>query len=221
MTLRDFVLIVARSWIVVAVSVAVGLVASGIFAFTTVPTYTASADVLFSGHDSRGGQDQAYFNGYVQSRMQSYGELANSTSLLEAAAEAIGPKQSAADLDGRVTIEVSERNTVATISVVDSTAKGAADAANAVAEALVDAVGELEPDYAPMPPTGGEDDSTEATIQGVITHEAGVPSSSDASSPYLYLLAGALGGLAISIGVIAYREALGGDDPPSSSAEDR
>ena len=124
MTLRDYVLIVARSWIVVAVAVAIGLVTAGIVAFTTTPTYSSSAEVLFSGYQPDGGQDQAYFSGYVQSRMPTYAKLASSTGLLESAADAIGSGESASALRGRTTIDVSESDTVATISVSDSTAKG-------------------------------------------------------------------------------------------------
>ena len=82
MTLRDYVLIVARSWIVVVVTVIVGLVTAGILALAATPTYTASAQVLFTGHATTSGQDLAYVGNYVQSRMQTYKNLGTSTSLL-------------------------------------------------------------------------------------------------------------------------------------------
>jgi capsular polysaccharide biosynthesis protein len=220
-TLRDYVRIVARSWIVVAVSVALGLGTAGIVASTSTATYTSSAEVLFSGYVPTGGQDQAYFSGYVQSRMATYAKLAGSTSLLKSAADAIGDGETAAALSDRTTIDVSDSDTVATISVADSNAKAAARAADAVADALLEGVYALEPAFAPESTTAGNKDAKGATIQGVITREAAVPSSPSGPSLILQLLAGLLLGLLVSIGVIAFREALRGDDRPSSAAEGR
>ncbi|MGI9085746.1 MAG: YveK family protein [Aeromicrobium sp.] len=219
MTLRDYLLLVARSWIVIAVTVAVGLVVAGLLAVTASTSYSASAQVLFTGYDPRGGQDQAFFGNYVQSRMPTYGTLADSTRLLESAVDAIGSGETAEELGSRTEIEVSVSETMATVTVVDSTASAAARSANAVAEAFIDDVGRLEPEHVPAARTGDDTDSTQATITGVITREAVAPASPIGQNVPLHLLAGALSGLAVSIGVVALREVLrreassAGEDP--------
>jgi capsular polysaccharide biosynthesis protein len=219
-TLRDYVLIVARSWIVVAVSVAVGLVTAGIVALTTTATYTSTAQVLFTGHASTSGQDLAYVGNYVQSRMQTYKNLGTSTSMLESVASVLKSDETPEELADRTDIQVSQLNTVASVSATDTTAKGAADTANTLGAALLETVRKLEADNAADPKAEGNDEPAAATIQGVITGKAEVPRSpSDPDIP-LYLLAGLLAGLIVSFGVIALREVLRGETSTSSPGED-
>jgi capsular polysaccharide biosynthesis protein len=217
-TLRDYVLIVARSWIVVAVSVAVGLVTAGIVALTTTTTYTSTAQVLFTGHASTSGQDLAYVGNYVQSRMQTYKNLGTSTSMLESVAEVLNSDETPDELADRTDIQVSQLNTVAKVSATDTTAKGAADTANTLGAALLETVRKLEADNA-ADPRGG-DEPAAATIQGVVTGKAEVPTSPSDPDVPLYLLAGLLAGLIVSFGVIALREVLRGETSTSSPGED-
>ncbi len=217
MTLRDYVLVFARNWVVVAVTVVAGLVTAGAVAFTSPTTYETSAKVLFTGHDTGSGQDLAYVGAYVQSRMATYSTLDGSTELLEAAAEEIGGGETAETLRPRIDIEVSERETVAVVVATDETAAGAARAADAVAVALLDSVARVEPEFASSPTDRG--DSSTTTIMGTVTQEAVVPGAPVAPDFSMHLLVGALGGLLVSAAVIVYREAWRGDQS-SSGAED-
>ena len=74
-TLRDYVLIVGRSWIVIVVTVVIGLATAVDLAFAATPTYTSSAQVRSTGHATTSGQDLAYVGNYVQSRTQTYERL--------------------------------------------------------------------------------------------------------------------------------------------------
>jgi len=218
-TLRDYVLIVARSWIVVVATVAVGIVTAGIVALASTSMYTSSAQVLFTGHAATSGQDLAYVGNYVQSRMQTYKKLGTSANLMTTVGETLGSKESPAELAGRIEVGVTHLTTVATITAKDTTAKGAATTADTVAKALLDAVQTLEAENA-AEATGGQGDPAAATVEGVVTGVADVPSSpSDPNIP-LYLLAGALAGLAASIGVVALREVLRGEASSSPARED-
>ena len=231
MTLRDYVLIVARSWIVIAVTIAVGLLTAGILALTATTKYTASAQVLFTGHATTSGQDLAYVGNYVQARMQTYKNLGTSTSMLESVIGTIGSDETPRELADRTDISVSQLNTVATVTATDTTAKGAAETANTLGAALVSTVGELEADNAEKDEldgaeqdgaeqTGSDDREASATIQGVITGTAEVPTSPSDPDLKLYLLAGALAGLIVSIVVVALREVLrGGTSASSPSGE--
>jgi capsular polysaccharide biosynthesis protein len=214
-TLRDYVLIVARSWIVVAVTVAVGLVVAGILALTATPMYSSSAQVLFTAHAPTGGQDLAYAGNYVQSRMQTYKNLGSSGNLLLTVTKDLGSDETPDELAARIKVEVSQLNTVVTISAKDTTAKGAARTANTVASALLDSVRTLEGENAFDPDPGQQGD--EATVQGVVAGEAVAPSSPSEPNTLLFLVAGALIGLLVSVGVVALREVLSGR-PQSSTA---
>lgn len=206
-TLRDYVLAFARHWTVIASAVVAGLLTAGVAAVLTPPTYHASAQVLFTGHDSASGQDQAYMGGYVQARMATYGKLDSSTRMLTAAAEEIGSGETAETLRARTEIDVTERDTVAVVQVTDGSAEKATHAANAVAAAFLGDVARLEPGFTTERPTDGDPGLNQPTITGTVTHQAVVPSSPIAPNLPLYLLVGALGGLLVSIGVIVYREA--------------
>lgn len=220
MTLRDYLLIVARSWIVVAVAVAAGLLTAGVLVVTTTATYTASAQVLFTGHATTSGQDLAYVGNYVQSRMQTYKNLGKSTDLLQSVSKAIGSKETPKELAARTEIEVSQISTVATVSASDTSAKGAARTANVLAAALLNAVQKLEADNAADPKANTDDQPATATIQGVVTGRAEPPTSaSDPNIPF-YLVSGVLAGLIVSIGVIAIREVLKGESSASRAGED-
>jgi capsular polysaccharide biosynthesis protein len=212
-SLRDYVLIVARSWIVIVVTVAVGLAIAGILAMTATTKYTSSAQVLFTGHASTSGQDLAYVGNYVQSRMQTYKNLGASNSILEPVVEAIGSDETAKELAGRTDVEVSQLNTVARVTATDTTAKGAARTANALAGALLDAVQRLEADDA------GGVEPAKATVEGVISGKAEIPTSPSDPDVPLYLLCGLLAGLIVSIGVVALREVLSGKDSSSPAGE--
>jgi capsular polysaccharide biosynthesis protein len=210
-TLRDYVLIVARNWIIVAVTVAIGVVAAGILALTATTKYTSSAQVLFTGHATTSGQDLAYVGNYVQQRMQTYKNLGTSNSILEPVVKAIGTDDTTKELADRTEISVSQLNTVATVSATDTTAKGAALTANTLAGALLNAVQKLEAGNAADPDSSGRSHQATATVQGVVTGKAEVPTSpSDPDIPF-YLLVGLLAGLAVSFGVIALREVLRGE----------
>ena len=213
MTLRDYVLVVARSWIVVVVTVATGLVAAGILALTATTKYTSSAQVLFTGHASSSGQDLAYVGNYVQSRMQTYKNLGGSNSILNPVVKVIGSDESAKELAARTEVEVSQLNTVATVTATDTTAKGAARTANTLAGALLNAVQRLEADDA------GSEEPPKTTVEGVISSRAEVPTSPSDPDVALYLLSGLLAGLIVSIGVVALREVLRGEDSSSPAGE--
>ena len=218
MTLRDYVLAFARHWIIVTIAIVVGLVTAGITAALTPPTYRGSAQVLFTGRDPSSGQDQAYIGGYVQARMGTYGKLVSSTEMLTAASKKIGAGETEEHLRSQTRIDVSEQDTVATIEVTDESARRAARSADAVAVAFLDEVARLEPDFSIQRPDGEGARSNGVTITGTVTRKAIVPRSPIAPMLSLYLLAGALGGLFVSVGVIVYREAWRSGGTRSSGA---
>jgi capsular polysaccharide biosynthesis protein len=97
------------------------------------------------------------------------------------------------------------------VSASDRTAKGAAETANTMAAALLETVKSLEADNADQKP-GTEPETAKATVQGIITGKAEKPTSPSDPNVPLYLVAGLLAGLLVSVGVVAVREVLRGED---------
>ena len=79
--------------------------------------------------------------------------------------------------------------------MTDPTAKGAARTANTVARVLLEAVQKLEGGNAVDPSLGDDDKPAKATVRGVVSGKAQVPTLPSGPSLPLYLLTGAgLGG---------------------------
>ena len=135
-------------------------------------------------------------------------------------AQAIGSDETPRELADRTDIQVSQLNTVAVVSATDTTAKGAARTANTLGAALLNAVQKLEADNAADPSAPKSEEAATATIQGVVTGKAEAPKSPSDPDVPLYLLAGLIAGLVVSIGVIALREVLRGETSTSSPGED-
>ncbi len=200
MTLRDYVRIIARHRIVLAVSVAIGLVTAGVMAVAVTPTYTASTQVLFTGHATTSGQDLAYTGSYVQARMQTYKRIGTSTSVMDAVASSLGSDKTPEELADEVEIQVSQLNTVATVSATAPSATEAARTANAVARALIATVGKVE-----IETDKGTD---KVSVEGVVIGPATVPDSPSDPQLVFNLLVGLIAGIVVGVGVVAVREVL-------------
>jgi capsular polysaccharide biosynthesis protein len=195
--LREYLLLAARNWLVLVASVLVGLVTAGVLVLTATPQYESRAQVLFTAQDAANGRDLAYAGTYLQSRIQTYKDLATSPTVLSPVIEELELDESPSDLAERTEIEVSQIKTVVGITVHDPSAKDAAATANAVADALLAAVTQLETDPTPTAET--------ARVAGAVVGPAEEASDpSDPNAP-LYLLAGLFAGLLVGSAVVAVR----------------
>jgi capsular polysaccharide biosynthesis protein len=204
MDLRDYLLLLARHWILLAVAAVVGVAAAGVVALVTTPQYAARADVVFTAHNVDSGQDQAYAGTYVQSRVQTYRDLATSDAVLAPVIEQLELDESAADLADRTEIEVSQVDTVVGVIVEDPSAKQAAKLADAVATSLVSAVGGIE--------RGADDPEDAPVVVGQLVGPADAPADPAVPNVPLHLLAGLLVGLLLGFGVVGVRHVLRAED---------
>lgn len=213
MDLRDYLLLVARNWIILAATTAVGLVTAGIYVLVATPMYESRAQVVFSAHNVDTGQDLAYAGNYVQGRIQTYKDLATSPTVLNAALAAMGSDETPRELAKRTVVQVSQLNTVVKIAVKDSSAKKSEVASNAVAASLIGAVTNIE--------TGKTQKADSPTVEGVVVGPAEVETkAADPNKPF-YLAAGLLVGLVVGFGVIAIRRVITGEPPTAIVPEDR
>lgn len=195
MDLRDYLLLAARNWLVLAVTAGVGLVTAGVLILVATPQYEARAQVLFSARNAGNGQDLAYAGNYVQSRIQTYKDLATSRVVLASVIEARDLDESVDGLAERVEVEVSQIDTVVTVVVSDPDAADAASTANAVAEALLGAVAEID----------GSSAADAPSVEGRMVSPAEEPADPADPDKPLYLLAGLLGGLFVGAAVVGVR----------------
>ncbi|MCW2800863.1 MAG: chromosome partitioning protein [Aeromicrobium sp.] len=215
MDLRDYLVLVARNWIILVVTMVVGLAAAGVMILIATPKYESTARVVFTAHDVNSGQDLAYAGNYVQSRMQTYKNLATSPTVMGPVVSTLGEDESTEHLAHRTTVEVSQIDTIMTIAVKDESAKTSAKAANAVAASLIGTVTKIESNRTEV--------QGSPTVEGVTIGPAHVESSPASPNKSLYLLAGLLVGLLISVVVIAVRQVYVGEgvnkavDVPGSS----
>lgn len=213
MDLRDYVVLVARHWIVLAAAVVAGVVTAGVAIFLVTPQYESTAQVVFTAQNAGDGQDIAFAGNYVQGRIQTYKDLATSPVVLTAALGSVGSDDSASSLEDRTKIEVSQIDTVVDVSVRDPEADEAAEAANAIANALIAKVAELE--------TGQNASPKAPRISGVIVGPAEEEDSPASPKKPLYLLAGLLAGLFVGLALVAVRHVLGTPRPTPSVTDPR
>jgi capsular polysaccharide biosynthesis protein len=211
--LRDYIVLVARNWIILAGTVVVGLATAGALILFATPQYKSTTEVVFTAKNAANGQDLAYAGTYVQSRIQTYKDLATSHTVMSSVIDKLNLDESPKGLADRTQVEVSQLNTVVGLSVQDPSATAAARTADEVAAALLGAVARLE--------TADHPTSETPTIEGVVVGPAEVASSPADPDWRLYLLTGLLAGLLVGFGVIAVRHVLrAGDRSPASTAPD-
>jgi capsular polysaccharide biosynthesis protein len=203
--LRDYIVLVARSWIILSVTAAVGLATAGVLILVATPQYQSTTQVVFTAKNAANGRDMAYAGTYVQSRIQTYKDLAKSPTVMSSVIEELDLKESPANLANRTEVEVSQLDTLVEVSVEDPSAKAAARTADEVAAALLGAVSRLETADRPTAET--------PTIEGVVVGPAEVAASPADPDWRLYLLSGLLAGLLVGLAVVAVRHVLSAGDP--------
>lgn len=204
MDLRDYLVLVARNWIILTVTALVGVVTAGVLILVATPQYESTSQVVFTAKNAANGQDLAYAGTYLQSRIQTYKDLATSPTVMAGVIKELDLNESAGGLADRTEVEVSQLDTVMELSVEDESAEAAARIANQVAVELIGAVVDLETADRPTAET--------PNIEGVVVGPAEVSSSPADPNWQLYLLSGLLGGLLAGLAVVAVRQVLRAPD---------
>ncbi len=206
MDLRAYAELIVRYWILILATIAAGLIAAIVLIVLATPKYTSTAEVVFTGHGGDGGQDIAFAGNYTQSRMQTYKRLGTSSEVLSPVIDKLGLNETVSELAQRISVDVSQVSTFAAVSVTDESADQAAEIANGVAAQLIEVVEALEvTDPAATGPTAV------SAMQGVVVSPAEVEKSASDPNKKLYLGAGGLLGLIMSLGILATLTATGFD----------
>lgn len=196
---HEYLLVLLRNWLVIAVTVLIGVLVGWGVTSTMTAAYGASAQVLFTGHAGTNGQDQAYVGTYTQSRLTTYQRLAESSSVLTQVSKDLGGAEAVGSLRSRISLSPVQNTTIVTVSATAATRKQALATASSVAAHLKAAVEALE---------NGTSSSSKAFVTATVIGKPEASSQPVSPKLPLNLLIGALAGLAVSAGVVTVREAV-------------
>ncbi|WOF22257.1 polysaccharide biosynthesis tyrosine autokinase [Microbacterium betulae] len=144
MELRDYIRILRKNSILIALIALLTVAAAGVYSLTRTPEYEATSEVFVSSQAGTTIEDQQQGNTYTQARVQSYVTLATRPYVLDTVIDELALDTTATDLATRVTASSPLDTTVISLTVTDEDADVAAQIANAVAMSLTEAVDQVE-----------------------------------------------------------------------------
>ena len=141
MEMSDFLQIVKRQWIVIAIITLLAVVAALVFSFVQKPVYEARATCVVSPTTS-GASEYAAVQ-VISTLLHTINEIAVSSPVLEGAAQRLGAAVDLNQLKQDVASQVITDTQIIAISVRDEKPVKAMNKANAVAVSLVDYVNKM------------------------------------------------------------------------------
>lgn len=222
LTLHDYLGVLRRSWVLILVSTVLGALLGVAASLATTPVYQASSQ-LFVSVKSTGEVSAAYSGGlFVQQRVQSYVDLANSEGVLQPVVEELGLDTTYRALAPQVTAETPKDTVLLNVLVTDTDPAQAARIANATAASFAREIQRLEganPAGADQPGTKASkaDTQDQLPVQATVTRTAEVPSAPIAPNRMLNLALGVFLGFGVGLSIALLRHTL---DTSIKSAED-
>ena len=192
MELAEYANVLRRRWLVIVSSALLAaLVALG-WAWSTPPSYTATAKVYVSLSTGESTSDLLQGSTYVKNLIESYAALTDMPVVLDPVARDLGPGTTGRELATAVTADSPLNTSIIEIKAVDGQPGRAAQIANAVAQQLSTTVVELSP----ATPTG------EQAIAVTVVSPAEVPEYPSAPRTRLLTAAGGAAGLGLSVALV-------------------
>ncbi|WP_454851913.1 polysaccharide biosynthesis tyrosine autokinase [Promicromonospora soli] len=189
MELVEYANVLRRRWAVIVGVALVGALAAFGWAWSTPPTYTATAKVYVSLNTGESTSDLLQGSTYVKNLIESYAALTDMPVVLDPVAEDLGDDVSGRYLATIVSADSPLNTSIIEIKVDHGAPESAAQIANSVAQQLSTTVVELSP----AAPTG------EQSIEVTVVSPAEVPQYPSAPRTRLLVAAGGAGGLALSV----------------------
>ena len=192
MELVEYANVLRRRWAVIVCSALVGALAAFAWAWSTPPTYTATAKVYVSLNTGESTSDLLQGSTYVKNLIESYAALTDMPVVLDPVARDLGPEVTGRYLATIVSADSPLNTSIIEIKVDHGVPESAAQIADAVARQLSTTVVDLSPSA----PTG------EQSIEVTVVSPAETPRYPSAPRTRLLTAAGGAGGLAISIALV-------------------
>ena len=141
----QYVRAVRAHWILVAFLTVVGGASAVAYSLAQEPLYSASAELFVAASDNADNSGQLQQGGlFVQQRVKSYADIANSPTVMNAVIRDLGLTMSADQLASRVSARSQLDKVLLEITAVDASPERARDIANSAARAFPEFVNDLE-----------------------------------------------------------------------------
>lgn len=189
MTLRDYLGVIRRRWLLIAAFTVAGILAAIAVLAIVPPTYTAATRVLVSLNNARTPAELEQGNNFVQARTRSYVVAARSPLVLNSVIEQLRLPEGSEELARKIQANAELNTVVVTISVTDTSPARAALIAESLVRNFIRSVEDIE----------RPEDSTRSLVKLSLIAPATEPTSPSAPNRTVVLAAGTLGGLGLGL----------------------
>jgi succinoglycan biosynthesis transport protein ExoP len=199
MDIRDYIRILRKGWLIIAVFVLVGLGAASLYTLVQTPKFTSSSKVFVStsGGSTVGELQQG--NTFTQQRVKTYADLVSTPIVLLPVIADLGLALSSDELSSMVTATAPLDTTLIEISVVDADAAEAAAIATGVSESLTRVVETVETSDAAV---------GVSPVRLTLVQHASVAQKPTSPNAPLNIVLGAVVGLALGVALAVLKEML-------------
>ena len=191
--MRSYRRVFRDQWLLIVAAVLVALLVAGAVTLLAPRTYLASTQLFVTAQVE---SNPSVGSQFAQDEVRSYAEIVDSPTITAPVIEELQLDDTPAELGDRITADVPLDTAVLNISVEDSSAKQAAQIADAVAERLKATATELET----------PDGQTSASVKITVVKEAAVPTAAVSPQPMNNLLLALLLGLGLGVGLALLRD---------------
>lgn len=186
-----------RSWVLIAACAMLGLLVASAFSLIVKPTYAAKTQLFVAIQSTGSVAELQQGNSFTQARVQSYVQTATTPVVLQPVIDTLGLQVTPGELAATVSARADINTVLITVSAVNSSPVQAAAIAQAVAESLVEVVGDLE----------SPDSGSVSPIKLSVVTPAVAPTSPSSPNTKLNLVIGLVGGVVLGVAVAALRMA--------------
>ncbi|MFD7322519.1 polysaccharide biosynthesis tyrosine autokinase [Streptomyces sp. NPDC059875] len=208
MDLRGYLKLLARRWPTVLICLMLGIAAAEVVTAVRTPVYEARTQLFVA---TRSGADTSELNqgqSFSQARVQSYSAIVATRQVTQPVVRQLKLPYTPSELASRITAEAPLNTVLINIKVRDTDPTRAARIADAVADRFVGLVERLETPKKALTSGKKESASSVSPVSLGVTEKAAVPKKPVSPNRLLGLALGVLGGLLLSAGIVALREAL-------------
>ena len=201
MELRDYVRILHKSWVLILASTLLGIGVAALYSIVVTPKYEAATELYVSvrSGDSAASGDLVQGTNFARQAVTSYVDVVDSAVVLDRVIAELELDQTSAELAEKIEASSPLNTVLISITVADSDPEQAAAIANSVGTNFADVVvNNLEK------PEG----EALSLVKIETIQPATVPAAASSPNVPLYLILGALVGLAIGIGIAVLRSVL-------------
>lgn len=198
MELKDYLRVLRRSWLLIALATVLTTAAAAAFTFTATQQYQSTARLFVSTPTSAEDNQLLAGGQFSQQRVKSYATLLEGDEVARRVIAELGISESPAQLASKISTSIEADTVVLSVSVTDSSPQRAQQLTDTVTTVFADYVEELET------PAGQET----APIRASVVDRPTLPASPISPQPVRNIALGVVLGLLLGTGVAILREVL-------------